>query len=126
MKFIDVIWSILRERPSEMTPQEVRDQIKAEYPDRYVTEAHRRNVDKGHYNNLDHALLAEIYIATRLAPDIYSDKSTRPMTLTLEPAPPSDNPIEAEALDSSENEDLNRLKRFETCRRRFAQADTDV
>lgn len=111
MKFIDIIRSILRECPSGMTPQEIRDQIKAEYPDRYGTEAHRRNVDKGHYNNLDHALLAEIYIATRQASDIYSDKSTRPMTLTLEPASPIDKSIEAEASDSIENEDLNRLEK---------------
>ena len=46
MKFIDVIWSILRGRPSEMTPQEVRDQIEAEYPDRYVPEAHRRTLTR--------------------------------------------------------------------------------
>lgn len=53
MKFIDVIRLILRERSNGMTPQEIRDQIKAEYPDRYGTEAHLRNVDKGHYNNRD-------------------------------------------------------------------------
>lgn len=111
MKFIDIIRSILRERPSGMTPQEIRDHIKAEYPDRYGTEAHLRNVDKGHYNNLDHALLAEIYIATRQASDIFSDKSTRPMMLTLEPASPIDNSIEVEASDSIENEDLNRLEK---------------
>lgn len=94
-----------------MTPQEIRNHIKAEYPERYGSEAHRRNVDKGHYNSLDHALLAEIYISTRQASDIYSDKSTRPMTLTLEAASPIDEPAELEASDTIENEDLTRLEK---------------
>lgn len=124
MKFIDAIRSILCEHPSEMTPQEFYDQTKAEYPELYGAETHRRNVDKDYYHNIDHALLAEIYIAARQASGIYSDKST--MTLTLEPAPPSDNQIGAEASDSNENEDLNRLKRFKTCRKRFTQANMVV
>lgn len=105
MKFIELIRMILRDRPEGATPQQIRDQIKADYPDWYGTAAHRRNVDKGHYNNLDHALLAEIYIATRQASDIFADKSTRPMTLTMEPSSsiPGETEVEAEDLIESEN-----------------------
>ncbi|GHD50950.1 MAG TPA: hypothetical protein DHU56_17275 [Marinobacter sp.] len=105
MKFIDLIRMILRDRPEGATPQQIRDQIKADCPDWYGTAAHRRNVDKGHYNNLDHALLAEIYIATRQASDIFADKSTRPMTLTMDPSSsiPGETEVEAEDLIESEN-----------------------
>lgn len=110
MKFIDLIRTILRNKPEGATPQEIRDQIKVKYSDWYGTEAHRRNVEKGHYNNLDHALLAEIYVATRQASDIYADKSTKPMTLTLEPSSPVPDAGEPEALDLIDTEDLNRLE----------------
>lgn len=106
MKFIELIRMILRDRLEGATPQQIRDQIKADYPDWYGTPAHRRNVDKGHYNNLDHALLAEIYIATRQASDIFADKSTRPMTLTMEPSSSIPGEIEVEAGDLIESENL--------------------
>ena len=110
MKFIDLIRAILRDKPEGATPQQIRDQIKAEYSDWYGTETHRRNVEKGHYNNLDHALLAEIYIATRQASDIYADRSTRPMTLTLEPSSPVPDAIQTDSSDLIETEDLSRLE----------------
>lgn len=110
MKFIDVIRTILRETPEGATPQQIRERMKAEYPERYGTEAHRRNVEKGHYNSLDHALLAEIYIATRQASDIFADKSTKPMTLTLESSSPISDEGEVEAAELIESEDLRRLE----------------
>lgn len=110
MKFIELIRMILCDRLEGATPQQIRDQIKADYPDWYGTTAHRRNVDKGHYNNLDHALLAEIYIATRQASDIFADKSTRPMTLTMEPSSSIPGEIEVEAGDLIESENLQLLE----------------
>lgn len=110
MTFIELIRTILRERPEGVTPQQIRDQIKADYPDWYGTAAHRRNVDKGHYNNLDHALLAEIYIATRQASDIFSDKSTRPMTLSMESSATITGEIDFETEDLIETENLQRLE----------------
>lgn len=110
MKFIDIIRAILRETPEGATPQQIRERIKADYPERYGTEAHRRNVEKGHYTSLDHALLAEIYIATRQASDIFADRSTRPMTLTLESSPPISEEGQAEAEELIESEDLRRLE----------------
>jgi hypothetical protein len=110
MKFIDIIRTILRERLEGATPQQIRDQIKTDYPDWFGTDVHQRNVDKGHYNNLDHALLAEIYIATRQASDIYADKSTRPMTLTMEPSLPISDSGDVETLNLIDSEDLQRLE----------------
>jgi len=103
MKFIDIIRTILRERLEGATPQQIRDQIKTDYPDWFGTDVHQRNVDKGHYNNLDHALLAEIYIATRQA-------STRPMTLTMEPSLPISDSGDVETLNLIDSEDLQRLE----------------
>jgi len=110
MKFIDLIRTILRSKPQGATSQQIRDRIKEDYPDWYGTEAHRRNVAKGHYNNLDHALLAEIYVATRQASDIYADKSTKPMLLTLESSSPLPDSDEEQVSDLIETEDLNRLE----------------
>lgn len=110
IKFIDLIRSILSERPEGATPQQIRDKIKNDHPDWYGTEAHQRNVDKGHYKDLDHALLAEIYISTRQASDIYADRSTRPMTLTLESSLPALDDEGVELAELINSEDLHRLE----------------
>lgn len=109
-KFIDVIRTILRDKPKGATPQQIRDQIKSQYPEWYDTDAHRRNVEKGHCSNLDHALLAQIYVVTRQASDIYSDRSTKPMTLTLEPSWPVPDAGQTDDANLIETEDLNRLE----------------
>ncbi len=61
MGLSDAVVSILAKASESLTPQEIRDRIKTEYPDLYGTESHVRNVEKGHYHDLDHALLAQIY-----------------------------------------------------------------
>lgn len=112
MKFIDLIRTILENHPNGMTPQQIRDYLKTKYPNYYGTEAHKRNVEKGHYNNLDHALLAEIYIATRQASDIFSDRSTKPMTLFLESSSYTHYDYESKIIEETiENEDLSRLEK---------------
>ena len=60
MSFVELIRQILRTCPEGMTPQQLRDKIKADHPDYYATESHRRNVEKGYYKDLDQALLAQI------------------------------------------------------------------
>jgi len=79
--FFELIRQILRTRPEGMTPQQLRDKIKTDHPEYYGTESHRRNVEKGHYNDLDHALLAQIYVAARSAGQINVDRSQRPIRL---------------------------------------------
>ncbi len=49
MSFVDLLRQLLRAHPEGMTPQQLRDAIKAGHPEYYGTESHRRNVEKGHY-----------------------------------------------------------------------------
>jgi hypothetical protein len=79
----DLIKQMLRAHPEGMTPQQIRDTIKDSYPDFYATDSHRRNVEKGHYQNLDHALLAQIYRAYRTIGQIIVDKTQKPIRLAI-------------------------------------------
>ena len=81
MSFVDIICQILRTYPEGMTPQQIREIIKARYPDYYDTESHRRNVAKGHYNDVDHALLAQIYGVSRTSGQVVVDKTQKPIRL---------------------------------------------
>ena len=90
-----------------MTPQQIRETIKSNYPDFYGTESHRRNVEKGHYKDLDHALLAQIYVASRTAGQIIVDKTQKPIRLTLTPEQGNDDSIPDEEIDT---ENLERLE----------------
>jgi len=83
MKFTDVVKKILSSTTDPMTPQEIRDQVKMKHPDFYGTPAHHRNVEKGHYKDIDHALLAQIYTTTGTSDIFRCDKSTKPMKISL-------------------------------------------
>jgi hypothetical protein len=61
-----------------MTPQELRDKI-------YGTESHRPNVERSHYEDLDHALSAQIYVPARSAGQIVVDLFQNPIKLTAVP-----------------------------------------
>ncbi|MBU6470444.1 MAG: GIY-YIG nuclease family protein [Gammaproteobacteria bacterium] len=90
-----------------MTPQQIRETVKANYPDFYGTESHRRNVEKGHYKDLDHALLAQIYVASRTGGQIFVDKTQKPIRLTLAPGVSDDISVPDEEIDA---ENLERLE----------------
>lgn len=109
-KIIDVPRSILRSHPAGLTPQSVREIVKANYPVSYGTESHRRNVEKGHDKDLDHALLAQIYVVSRQAVDIHSVKSTKPVTLSLMSTEEAKEISNADTVNSIEAEDLGRLE----------------
>lgn len=83
MKFSDVVKKILSSTSDPMSPQEIRDQVKMKHPDFYGTSAHNRNVEKGHYKDLDHALLAQIYTLTGTSHIFQCDKNTKPMKISL-------------------------------------------
>ncbi len=85
MTFADLIRQILKNHQEGMTPQQIREVIKTNYPGFYGTESHRKNVEKGHYNDFDHALLAQIYLTARSNGQIYTDRSQRPLRLFLAP-----------------------------------------
>src|SRR5690348_1609516 len=107
MSFFELIRQILRAHPEGMTPQELRDKIKADHPDYYGTESHRRNVERGHYKDLDHALLAQIYVAARSAGQIAVDRSQKPIKLTVVPGPVDDGDATEGEIDT---EDLEKLE----------------
>lgn len=106
LSFTDVVRAILREHPAGLTPQEIRAIVKAQYPAYYGTDSHVRNVESGNYNDLDHALLARIYIACRSASDISADKSQKPHRMSL--GPTSERPSLSE-IDFLEGENLEKL-----------------
>jgi hypothetical protein len=106
MTFFELIRQILRSHPEGMTPQQIRDTVKANHPDFYGTESHRRNVEKGHYKDIDHALLAQIYVAARAAGQILVDRTQKPIKLALAPGASEDSPIPDEEIDSENLEKL--------------------
>ena len=107
MSFVDLIRLILRTHPEGMTPQQIRETVKANYPDFYGTESHRRNVEKAHYKDLDHALLAQIYVASGTAGQIIVDKTQRPIRLTVTSGEDDDVSLPDEEIDT---ENLERLE----------------
>lgn len=107
MTFFELIRHILQGHPEGMTPQQVREIIKTNHPDHYGTESHRRNVEKGHYNDIDHALLAQIYVAARSAGQIIADRTRKPIRLTLV------NGTSDEMLSSDEDIATENLERLE-------------
>lgn len=106
LSFTDAVRTILRGHPAGMTPQDIREEIKGRYPAYYGTESHLRNVQNGNYKDVDHAVLAQIYIACRSARDIFADKSHKPYRMSLEP---DAEPIELDADDFIEGENLEKL-----------------
>lgn len=83
MSFTDAVKEILVSESCAITPQEIRERIKSDYPNFYGTESHQRNVERGHYQNLDHALLAQIYIVVGSNDSFFCDKSHKPMKVSL-------------------------------------------
>ncbi|PCI66689.1 MAG: hypothetical protein COB38_10105 [Gammaproteobacteria bacterium] len=106
MKFSDLIRKILADYSDGLTPQEIREIIKVNYPAYYGTETHKRNVDKKHYKNLDHALLAQIYTVSRSISNVYADKTQKPVKLSILSSP-------ADQMDGNGAlpEDLNKLEK---------------
>lgn len=107
MTFSELIKGILREHPQGLAPQQIREIIKHDHSAYYGTESHQRNVEKGHYNDLDHALLAQIYVTARSGGQFYVDKSFKPFIMSLVPDAAQevnlpDEEIAAESLEKLE------------------------
>ncbi len=81
ISFMNAIKQIVSNSP--LTPQEIRDEIEKNYSYLYGTETHHKNVDKGHYQHIAHAVLAQIYSQTKDNKDFLIDKSTKPLTIGL-------------------------------------------
>lgn len=87
MKLSDAVIKTLSSTDVHMTPQEIRDQIKKKYSELYGTPAHIRNVEKGHYKNIDNALLAQIYTLVGTSITFSCDKTIKPMKVSLTKKP---------------------------------------
>jgi hypothetical protein len=83
MTFTDVVKDMLLSASSPMTPQEIREQIKKNFPQYYRTPSHIRNVTKGHYKDEDHALLSQIYSLVRMNSAFFCDINHKPMMISL-------------------------------------------
>jgi len=83
MTFVDVVKDILAATSDPITPQEIRELIKKKYPQYHGTPSHINNVAKGHYKDLDHALLAQIYGLVRVKKSFFCDKTHKPMKISL-------------------------------------------
>jgi hypothetical protein len=83
MPFVETVRKILSSSAGPMTPQEIRNIVKKEYPEFYGTAAHIANVNKGHYKDIDHALLAQIYTVVGTNRSFHCDKSSKPMKISL-------------------------------------------
>ena len=107
MTFAELIKNSLREHTQGLTPQQIRDIIKREHPTYYGTEAHQRNVEKGHYKDLEHALLAQIYVTVRSGGQFYVDRSFKPFVISLAQDASQEVNLPDEAIES---ESLERLE----------------
>ncbi len=83
MTFSNTVRNILLSAVDPMTPQEIRDRIKTRYREFYGTPAHVRNVERGHYNDIDHASLAQIYTLVGTNETFLCDKRFKPMKISL-------------------------------------------
>ncbi|MBS4067295.1 MAG: hypothetical protein KGZ62_01695 [Sulfurimonas sp.] len=88
MSLAAAVKNILRNASRPLSPQELRDAVKNQFPECYGTESHQRNVRNWNYQNLDHALLAQIYTLSRTASWIVRDTSVSPMLLSYSINPP--------------------------------------
>lgn len=105
--FIDSIRKILSEHPNGLTPQQIREILKDQYPQYVGTESHLKNVAAGNYKDVEHAVLAQIYVACRNATDITADKSRKPHLMTLLADAEA---VDIKADDVIEGEDLAKLE----------------
>jgi hypothetical protein len=132
MKFSDAIKKTLSSNAKPMTPQEIRDFIKKNYPEFYKTPSRIRNVNKGHYKDIDHALLAQIYTILGTNDSFYCDKSYKPMKISLidtgnltnQFQQPFTRTIRALEVMSYEEKVRNILTNAEEYHRAYYKADT--
>ncbi|WP_296415187.1 GIY-YIG nuclease family protein [Pseudomonas sp.] len=107
LSFTDVVREILRQHPEGLTPQQIREFVKTGYPQYVGTPSHLKNVAAGNYKDVDHAVLARIYLACRGASDIAADKSRKPHLMTLLADAVS---VDTKADDFIDGEDLAKLE----------------
>ncbi|OPX93479.1 MAG: hypothetical protein A4E53_00258 [Pelotomaculum sp. PtaB.Bin104] len=83
MTFTDVVKTILVSAARPVSPQEIREAIKKDYPQFFGIPSHARAVEKKQCINLDHALLSQIYSLVRTNRFFFCDKTTKPMEISI-------------------------------------------
>lgn len=104
MKLTDAVYQIVSCAGEAVTPQFIREEIKRRYPDLYGTDAARRNVGKGNYHDLDHALLAPIYTICRTDDRYLIDRSTKPFRVSVIAEATVDEVLETNVGEDPEQE----------------------
>lgn len=104
MKLTEAVYQIVSGAGKSVTPQFIRQEIKRLYPDLYGTESARRNVEKGNYHDLDHALLAPIYTICRTDDRYLIDRSTKPFHVTVATEPTVEDALEINVGEDPEQE----------------------
>ncbi|MGN6513299.1 MAG: GIY-YIG nuclease family protein [Lysobacteraceae bacterium] len=82
----EAVRAVLAQADGPLSPSQIKDKVKAAYPHLHGTEAARLGIERGNYQNLDHALLNPIYALVTRSPDFVVDRSQRPMRVALAPA----------------------------------------
>jgi hypothetical protein len=109
MSFINTVKEIVAAASEPITPQEIRELIKEKYPRYYGTPSHIRNVEKGYYKNLDHALQAQIYIIAGMNNSFFCDKNHKPYKISLsnnKTGPKSEPKITSKKINMGNEDDL--------------------
>ncbi|PKO90653.1 MAG: hypothetical protein CVU16_09795 [Betaproteobacteria bacterium HGW-Betaproteobacteria-10] len=85
LKLNEAVQAVLETAKEPLSPSQIRDQIKLRYPYLYQTDAHRIGIEKGNYQNYDHALLNPIYSLVTRSQDFIVDRSQKPMLVSIAP-----------------------------------------
>lgn len=101
MKKSEAIYETIKQAGKPITPQEVKEKIKENFPEFYATDSHKRAVDKKTFNSLDHALLADVYTYVKQSGRFLIDQSVKPYTISL-----AANEEASETVDEDLPEDL--------------------
>jgi hypothetical protein len=83
MTFTEVVKEILVSASKPLSPQDICELIKNNHPQYYGTPSHIRNVEKGYYKDLSHALSVRIYNLVRINKSFFCDTSHKPMKIYL-------------------------------------------
>jgi hypothetical protein len=82
MKFIEAVTTIIEKAQMPLSPVEIREQIKNDFPEFYDTEVHKGKVERGTCKSLDHALTLQVYNLAG-SDRIICDRSARPMRFSV-------------------------------------------
>jgi T5orf172 domain len=102
MKLPEAVFAVVSGGSVGMTPQQIRDRVKEEYPQFYGMESAKRAVEAGHSNDLDHSLLQSIYTTVKNDDRYAIDRSTKPYRVSIESSDAIDQALDADLGEDPE------------------------